>query len=339
MTVEEHVSLASLTTFKIGGPARYFCRAESVADLRQAVQFSKKKRLPLLVLGGGSNVLLPDKGFSGLVVKVDILGIELKEQGKNVLVIAGAGEIWDDLVALCVEKGLWGMENLSGIPGTVGGAPVQNIGAYGVELSELLEWVEVFDPRKGDLRQLSRRECKFGYRDSVFKQTDKVLIVTRVALSLLKSGRPNLSYKDLKELFQKKKKQDPSLAEIRSAVLLIRSKKFPDLTRVGTAGSFFKNPLVSRSVYEKLRAQHPDLPGFKTGNGHVKLSLAWIIEHVCNLKKLRVGDAGVSEKQALVICNYGKANAQDVSALAEKITQAVYETTGIEIEPEVQMIA
>ncbi|OHA26517.1 MAG: UDP-N-acetylenolpyruvoylglucosamine reductase [Candidatus Taylorbacteria bacterium RIFCSPHIGHO2_02_FULL_46_13] len=337
MTVEENVSLASLTTFKIGGPARYFCRVQSLPDLKEAVAFGKKNRLPFLILGGGSNILLPDNGFPGLVVKIDILGLEFKEEMKILEVVAGAGEIWDDLVALSVQKDLWGMENLSGIPGTVGGAPVQNIGAYGMELAKLVEWVEVYDSKTGKVRQLSVRECKFGYRDSLFKKPEgKHLIVVRVAFSLSKTARPELSYKDLKEFFKKKNK-DPNLAEIRSAVLSIRSKKFPDLTRVGTAGSFFKNPVVSQSVYEKLQSEHPDLPGFPTGKGHVKLSLAWIIDHICKFKNLRVGDAIVSEKQALVICNDGHARAEDVTALAKSIFHAVKNATGIEIEPEVRL--
>ncbi len=336
MTIEEHVPLSSLTTFRIGGKARFFCRAESLADLHTAVAFAKKERLPILALGGGSNVLISDAGFPGLVIQINLLGIEFSEKKGTVEVKVGAGESWDDLVQLCVDKGLWGLENLSGIPGTVGGAPVQNIGAYGVELKELLVSVEVFDPKTSAIRTVSKRDCRLGYRDSIFKNEAKHLIIAKVTLSLSRVAHPRLSYKDVAAHFSKNNR--PSLSEIRAAILEIRSRKFPDLETTGTAGSFFKNPIVSTAVYKKLKKEHPELPAFAEGKGHYKLSLAWIIDHVCKLKNLRVGDASVSPKQALVICTAGTATAQDVETLAEKIATAVHRSVGIVIEPEVRMI-
>lgn len=338
MHVEKNVPLAPLTTFKIGGKARYFFHATSAKDLSEAADFAKKEKLPLLFLGGGSNMLISDKGFKGLVVKVDILGVEFFDRKGKTEVVAGAGEDWDVLVSLSVDKGLFGVENLSGIPGTVGAAPVQNIGAYGTEISESLLWVEVFDTKTMKIKKLSRRDCAFGYRDSVFKHEGSHLIVTKVSLTLSKEGSVNLSYRDVTEYFKREKIQKPGLKEVRSAILEIRSRKFPNLEFVGTAGSFFKNPVISRAKYESLRKVYPELSGFPSGNAKVKLSLAWIIDHICKLKDLRVGESGVAPNQTLVLCNFGNASAQEIKILAERISKKVLEKTGITIEPEVRIV-
>ena len=247
MKMERNISLSPLTTFGIGGKARYFCRAKSGEDLIKATQFAKENRLSLLVLGGGSNVLFPNKGFEGLVVKMETLGIEFTERGSQVEAVAAAGEDWDAFVELCVKKGLYGIENLSGIPGTVGAAPVQNIGAYGVEIKDSVKWVEVFDRDALKTRVLLRHACRFGYRDSVFKCDGTNLIVLRVAFALSKEGEVNFSYGDIREYVEKRKISNPGLREVREAVLEIRSRKFPNMDVVGTAGSFFKNPIVTRA--------------------------------------------------------------------------------------------
>ena len=338
MKIEHNILLSPLTTFGIGGKARYFCRAQSGDDLIKAAQFAKENHLTLLVLGGGSNVLFPNEGFEGLVVKIEMLGIEFTESGEHVEAIASAGEDWDAFVELCVQKGLYGIENLSGIPGTVGASPVQNIGAYGAEVKDTIKWVEVFDIKKMKPRILSHRVCKFGYRDSVFKHNGADLIVLRVAFALSKKGEVNISYRDVREYVEKRKISNPGLREVREAVLEIRSRKFPDLDLVGTAGSFFKNPIVTAAKYERLRKKYPELPGFPAGNNRVKLSLAWIIDHICKLKDLRIGDAGVSPNQTLVLCNFGNAGADDIRALAREISSSVKQHTGIEIEPEVKIM-
>ena len=338
MKLEENISLASFTTFKIGGKARYFTRVREVAELEEVALFAQKEKLPLLVLGGGSNVLLPDEGFSGVVVKMDVLGIEFNETKKGTEIVVGAGESWDELVALAAQKELWGLENLSGIPGTVGGTPIQNIGAYGVEVAELIVWVEVFDPKTGSMYRMKKNTCKFGYRDSVFKHKAKHLVVTRACFLLAKKGLPAIEYRDLREYFAKQRSAPQTPSDVRAAVLSIRSKKFPDLTKVGTAGSFFKNPIVSKGIHARLKKRYPDLVSFPAGFGKMKLSLAWIIDHVCDLKGIRVGDAGVSGQQALVLCYFGNATAVDVRALAEKIISSVKEKTGVVVEPEVRLI-
>jgi len=339
MRTEEHKPLKDLTTMKIGGTARYFSAVSSVSELAEAALSARDKGVPLIVLGGGSNVLISDGEIHALVVKIEIQGIQW-EAGD--VVIASAGENWDGLVAKAVQRGLWGIENLSGIPGTVGAAPVQNIGAYGAELKDVLEWVEVFNPGANAVRTLSNAACSLGYRDSLFKHGEgNGLIITRVALRLRKDGKPNIGYKDLKNCFEGK--PSPSLAEIRDAVLEIRSKKFPDLRTTGTAGSFFKNPIIPKAQFDDLKKKYPKLPGFELFSTSyplpsVKVPLAWILDNVCNMKGLTSGSVGLFHNQPIVLVNLGGASADEVNRLAERVIKCVKEKTGIEIEWEVQGI-
>lgn len=370
--IERNIPLAPLTSFKIGGVADYFCRVQNEEELRGTLAFARERSLLLCVLGGGTNVLVSDAGFRGLVVKVEMRGIFLQNPplcspsfikegvGGGFLVVASAGEPWDSLVLYAVENGLWGIENLSGIPGTVGAAPVQNIGAYGTELKNVLEWVEAIDVRTDEARKFLNDECRLGYRDSIFKTPEgKHYIITRVALRLQKDGVLNLSYKDLTEYF--KWKDVPTLADIRRAVLHIRARKFPDLTRYGTAGSFFKNPIIPRTQYEKLKERYPDLPVFpilkihplspsfsKGGGGGrifglereelVKIPLAWILDNVCHLKGFVRAEAALWENQPLVLVNRGGASATEVRALAEEVAERVRREIGIVLEWEVQEV-
>src|SRR3989344_7962470 len=342
MELLKNVSLAEFTTFKIGGKADYFCVARSVAELQEAFAFARSCSLPLFILGGGSNVLMRDDGFRGLVVKIEIKNSPLEGStppvggGRDVCIVVGAGESWDALVAETVAHGLWGVENLSGIPGTVGAAPIQNIGAYGSEVKEVIEWVEVLDKNTGDIRKLSRDECGFGYRDSIFKRPEgKDFIVTRVIFRLRRDGAPNLSYKDLAKFFSGKKL--PILSDIRRAVLEIRARKFPDLKTHGTAGSFFKNPIISKEKFKELKKRFPELPGFLFKSG-VKVSLAWILDKICGLKGFEKNQTALWKDQPLVLVNQGGASAREISAFADNIARLVREKTGIEIEREVQNI-
>jgi UDP-N-acetylmuramate dehydrogenase len=327
MTIEENIPLAPLTTFKIGGPARFFVRAASLEDLKKSLDFARDKHLAVLVLGGGSNILVDDKGFDGLVIKIEIQGIE----ERNGEIVAGAGEEWDALVQFAIGKNLWGIENLSGIPGSVGGAPVQNIGAYGAEIKDTLTWVEVFDTSSDSLKQISHQECGFEYRSSSFRKNPGRCVITRVCLTLHKDGEPNLSYKDLREL------QNPTLPEVREAVLKIRSKKFPDLAVEGTGGSFFLNPILPKTRADELVKKFPELPHFPAGDG-VKISLAWLLDHALNLKGLAVLGARLFEHQPLVIAARRGTRASEVRALALQVKNRVKDELGIEIEPEVQMV-
>ncbi|OHA27780.1 MAG: UDP-N-acetylenolpyruvoylglucosamine reductase [Candidatus Taylorbacteria bacterium RIFCSPHIGHO2_02_FULL_47_18] len=348
MELLKNVSLAEFTTFKIGGKADYFCVARSVAELQEAFAFARSCSLPLFILGGGSNVLMRDDGFRGLVVKIEIKNSPLEGStppvggGRDVCIVVGAGESWDALVAETVAHGLWGVENLSGIPGTVGAAPIQNIGAYGSEVKEVIEWVEVLDKNTSAVRRFSRDECEFGYRDSIFKKPEgRDYIVTSVAFRLRKNGAPNLSYKDLAEYFAEK--PDPSLVDIRRAVLEIRGRKFPDLKTHGTAGSFFKNPIISQEKFDELKKKYPEFVGYQqpTTNNQpptIKVSLAWILDKICGLNGYKIDKVALWKNQPIVLVSQDGAGAKEISAFADDIARIVKEKTGIEIEREVQNI-
>ena len=257
-----------------------------------------------------------------------------------------------------MRRGLWGIENLSGIPGSVGAAPVQNIGAYGAEIKDTLEWVEVFDSESGEVRRIASADCGFEYRDSVFKSPEnKKLIIIRVAFLLKRNGTPNLAYRDLKQIFndqfsifneaeREQKIRELTPAEIRNAVLKIRSKKFPDIHTTGTAGSFFKNPIVSKEKFDALKHIYPALPGFPLSHsGHsgafvdsdrVKIPLAWILDNLCGLKGFRKGNVALFERQPIVVVNLGGASAEEVRAFTEEVARIVKDATGITVEYEVQ---
>lgn len=373
--------LKELTTMKIGGIARYFVVVSSEEELMQALDFAQEKQISTVVLGGGSNMLIADGEINKLFIKVEIRGVEWDihgsetersqpqyhasgygaQHGSDTEVVVGAGENWDAFVAETVNKGLWGLENLSGIPGTVGAAPIQNIGAYGVEIKDTLLWVDVFDVRTGEVVRLSNKECKFSYRDSIFKQEKgEAFIVLRVAFELQKNGGPRLEYKDMQERFKKydvgvknedihKKKITLTPQDIRKEVLDIRAGKFPDLSKVGTAGSFFKNPIITKEKFDELKTKFPRLPGFevhKTGQNEtnteskrkVKVSLAWILDNVCELKGYSKGDVSLFERQPIVLVNFGNATSEEVLNFSEHIKRCVKEKTEIEIEFEVQRI-
>lgn len=332
MTIEENISLAPLTTFQIGGPARFFARTTTVADIAQAFVFAKEKNVRVFILGGGSNVLIDDAGFDGLVLKIELSGVD--EEG-NTFVVA-AGENWDALVGCAVNKNLWGIENLSGIPGTVGGAVVQNIGAYGQALSQTLAWVEVFDTRSNQVERLPKEKLQFGYRGSLFKQEEGRYVVLKAALELNPAAAPNTAYKDLKARFEGLR---PTITDIRTAVLEIRSNKFPDLATEGTAGSFFKNPIVTEEEAKKLQALYPDLPTFAMPEtAGVKVPLAWLFDHALALRGTHVGGARLFEKQLLVVAAARHTSSQEVRALAEKVSAEVKNKFDIMIEPEVKIV-
>ncbi len=270
---------------------------------------------------------------------------------ESLIVTVGAGESWDGLVAQAVERGLWGIENLSGVPGSVGAAPIQNIGAYGTEVKEVTLWVEVFDINTGEIKKLTSEECEFGYRDSIFKHAEgKPFVVTRVAFRLRKNGTPNLTYKDLRESFklevlsskeeQERRLKEITISEIRKRVIEIRSNKFPDLKEFGTAGSFFKNPIISTEKFSELKRTYPNLPGFELRTSNlelrIKVSLAWVLDNICGLKGFEKGNVKLFEKQPIVLVQNGSASSEEIEAFAKEIIANVKEKTGIEVEWEVQ---
>jgi UDP-N-acetylmuramate dehydrogenase len=341
MQLEENVRLAPFTTFHIGGSARFFVRVNSVEEARESFNFAKEKNLKVLVLGGGSNILIDDAGFDGLVIKIEIEGITLErgpqeETQDKILIVAGAGERWDALVERSVEEKLWGLENLSGIPGTVGGAVAGNIGAYGSALSQTLQWVEVFDRESGEVKKMGNDACAFGYRDSFFKHDAGEHVILHAAFALSAVGKPNLSYKDLLERFDD---SSQNIESVREAVLEIRKGKFPDLTQEGTAGSFFKNPVLPLAQAEKLQKHYPTMPLFTLPESSgVKVPLAWLLDKALGLKGLAVGHARLFEKQPLVIVAGENCTAREVHELSLLVTEKVFDACGITLEPEVKII-
>jgi len=336
MDIQEHILLAEHTTFKIGGPARFFCRISNEDELVEAVRFAQFKNLPVFILGGGSNILISDKGFPGLVIKIEIKGIKEEIREKREEIRVGAGESWDGFVDWTVARGYYGLENLSAIPGTVGAAPVQNIGAYGAEAAQAISSVRALDTEAMKFVELPKADCRFDYRDSLFKHEKGRYIITRVDFSLSINGKVNIDYKDLQNYFAMA--IDPSLKQVREAVIAVRSHKLPDWKLWGTAGSFFKNPVITADLFKALKAKYPDLPGFPEPDGCVKVSLGWILDKVCDVKGLKMGKVGVYEKQALVLVALPGASAREVVELSRELMKSVKDKTGLDIEGEVEWV-
>ncbi|MEK7567348.1 MAG: UDP-N-acetylmuramate dehydrogenase [Patescibacteria group bacterium] len=337
--IKENVSLKPLTTFRIGGKARFFCLINNIEDLKKATNFAKENKLEIFILGGGSNILVADEGFSGVVIRMNILGTEIKKSADGTQVSVGAGVSWDEFVGEMVLKNIYGLENLSLIPGSVGAAPIQNIGAYGKEVKDFIDSVEVFDIKNLKEVKLSNKDCNFSYRDSIFKKEDgKNLVITRVNFLLNGNFNPDITYKDLKDYFLGK---EPEITpfKLRQAVISIRKGKLPDLKVYGTAGSFFKNPIIDEDLTRSLLGNYPNIPNWRDRDGKTKVSAGFLIDKVCGLGKEQVGDACVWEKQNLVLINKGEAMAKDVLELSGKIKKCVKEKTGINLEQEVQFIS
>jgi UDP-N-acetylmuramate dehydrogenase len=336
--IQENVALAPLTTLRIGGPARYFAHVADEESLLQAIAFAKERRLQIFVLGGGSNLLVADTGFSGLVVKIGIRGIDWAVDGERTILRAGAGEDWDGIVGLCVERGLAGIECLSGIPGSVGGTPVQNVGAYGQEVSEVLLSVRAYDRLTDQVVDLSNEDCRFTYRSSLFNSTAKDrYVVLRVAYRFENRGTPLIRYPDIQREFEGK--SAPTLAEVRAAVRRVRARKAmllvdgdPDCR---SAGSFFKNPILTEKEFADLQNRvELKLPRYPASPGNVKTAAAWLIEQTGFSKGYANGPAGVSTKHTLALVNKGGARADDILRLAREIRDGVCGKFGIKLTPE-----
>jgi UDP-N-acetylmuramate dehydrogenase len=328
------VPLAPFTTFRLGGPARFLARVRSVGELEEAFELGRQKCVATFILGGGSNVLFADAGFDGLVVKVDLPGMEFVEGIEGVVLRAGAGETWDDLVKETVKRKLSGLENLSLIPGSVGGALYQNIGAYGAELQDVLESAQAFDVGTGRARTLTNVECRFGYRDSIFQHKPE-LVALSATLRLSRVARPQLVYPDLERHFRGK--PEPSLRQVRRAVIRIRKGKFPYAERLGNAGSFFKNPVLRTKQFEALLERCPDVKSFPWRPGYVKVPAAQLIEKA-GWKGKRHGNVGVSERHSLVLVHYGYGTSAELLDLARRIVEDVEKNFGITLEPEVRIV-
>lgn len=333
MKITENVSLAPRTTFRIGGPARYLIETSSDARIVDAIDFARTQGLPLRVLGAGSNVLVPDEGVEGIVLRLS--EGEVSFDADRVLLIAGAGMAWDKAVDFATTHDLYGVENLAGIPGTVGGATVQNIGAYGAEISDVFAYADVIDVTTGTSHRIERADAAFMYRSSIFKH-ERNLIITRVAFALSSPGELNINYVDLTHA------RDAGVsfktpAEVAAAVRAIRSEKFPTTPEEGTAGSFFKNPVLSNEQAALLAAQHPGVPVFPHDDRSAKVSLAWLLDHALALKGHTDGLVRLYERQPLVVVAKRGATATQVDAFAHDVRERVFDAIGITIEREVEM--
>lgn len=344
MLLQENVPLAPLTTFRIGGPARFLVEADSPAIVQEAVTFARTRNLPLFVLGGGSNLLVADSGWAGLVLKVAIGGMERHagtQDGKARFEV-GAGESWDSFVSRAVREQCAGVECLSGIPGSAGGTPVQNVGAYGQEVAETIESVQVFDLEDNQVRELCREACGFAYRTSIFNTTERGrFIILQVTYALTPGGKPFLEYADLKRQFEGWAGL-PTLAETREAVRHIRARKGMLIVEgdadCRSAGSFFKNPVLSESQHEDLShraaAKKLAVPSYPALEMNRKVSAAWLVEHAGFARGYSLGRVGISSKHSLAIVNRGGATAAEVLALRDQIQQRVEEIWGVRLEPE-----
>jgi UDP-N-acetylmuramate dehydrogenase len=342
MLITENVPLAPLTTLKVGGTARYFIEVETISEVSQAVEFSRSKNLPLFVLGGGSNLVISDAGWPGLVLKIGITGINHRHGHDEVVFEAGAGEDWDKFVGFVVAHNCAGIECLSGIPGSVGGTPVQNVGAYGQEVANTMESVLALDLRDGQLHELCNQACGFSYRTSIFNTTERGrYIILQVNYALKHGGEAYVAYADLKRYFAGWSEK-PSLANTRDAVRKIRSGKGMLLTAgdedCRSAGSFFKNPILSPEQYQALTSRasgkNLQIPSYPALDAQKKVSAAWLVEHSGFSRGYGNGSVGISRKHALAIVNRGNATASEIVAFKEVIQQRVQEIWGVFLEPE-----
>lgn len=337
--IKKSVNLRPFNTLSVEAVADTFIEIFNKKDLEHLYRDGFFQEFDPFILGGGSNVLFRSNP-SKPVLKISIKGFEiLEEDEKDAMVRAGAGEIWHNLVLYAVNRGLGGIENLALIPGTVGAAPIQNIGAYGSEIEQVFSSLEFFDSRKGTFRTFTREECRFGYRDSIFKHEQKGrAIVTSVTLNLTKKDHKLITeYYSLNQRLKEKGIVEPGIRDIFDAVVSIRKSKLPDPEVIGNAGSFFKNPVIPTDEFQSLQKKHSDIPFFEAGKGRVKVPAGWLIEQ-CGWKGKKVGNAGTFEHQALVIVNHGSASGAEIFELAEKIQASVLEKFGIKLSPEVTIV-
>jgi UDP-N-acetylmuramate dehydrogenase len=333
--LQENLPLSAWTTLGVGGPARYFLNAASEQDVVDSLDYAKRRNIPVFVLGGGSNLLVADRGFDGLVLRIGLKGVAW--EGPQLRV--AAGEDWDEVAAVCVDRGLGGVECLSGIPGLAGGTPVQNVGAYGQEIADVLVRVRALDRQTESAVELSRQDCGFAYRSSIFNTTHKNrYIVLSITYELQEHAAPHVKYPDLLRRFEGKA-APPTLVEVRQAVREIRASKGmlivegdPDCR---SAGSFFKNPILSEEEYARLQSSAQEaVPRYPAGTGKVKTSAAWLIERAGFKKGFDIGPVGVSTKHTLALVNRGGAKASDIVRLAREIRKGVEDAFGIRLLPE-----
>lgn len=334
-TILENYSLKNYNTFGIDVKAKYFSIAKDIDELKQIVNEFHIKKIPILLIGGGSNILFT-KNFDGIVIKPEILGVNIVLQDNNYTYIkAGAGIEWDNFVDFCVSNNFYGIENLAHIPGSVGACPIQNIGAYGVEVKDVIHSVEYIDIIENDIKTIDNLDCSFGYRDSIFKKELKnKIVVTNVIFKLANKPNYKLQYGEIENLV--KAKGEVTAKSIKKAITEVRKFKLPDPKVVGNGGSFFKNPIVENSIADEIRINYPEMPSYHDGKG-TKIPAAWLIEKA-GWKGKSIGKCGVHHQQALVLVNYGDATGNDVLNLSKQIIDDVYKMFNIKIVPEINII-
>lgn len=335
--IKKDYRLQPLNTFGIDVTAKYFAEVSNEDQARNIFNSEEFKSNPHLILGGGSNVLFTEN-FNGLVIKNNIEGIEvINESDSEVFVKAGAGVVWHDFVLFCIEKGWNGIENLSLIPGSVGASPMQNIGAYGVEIKEIFEELEAIHIETGEIHYFNNAQCEFGYRESVFKRKLKgQYFISRVTYRLSKTPKFNTSYGAIEAELEQMGVKELTAKSISAAVVAIRESKLPNPKEIGNSGSFFKNPVVDNEFFHQLKEKHPNIVGYPSGDHHTKLAAGWLIDQA-GWKGKTINNYGVHKNQALVLVNYGGAAGKDIFQLSEDILNSVYTTYGVQLEREVNI--
>jgi UDP-N-acetylmuramate dehydrogenase len=337
--IEKNVNLKAYNTFGIEALAKYFCKISTEEQLTELLVSEVYKNERHLILGGGSNILFT-KDFDGLIIKVDLKGIKQQGETDDTLDLnVKSGELWHDLVLYCVQHTLGGIENLSLIPGTVGAAPIQNIGAYGIEIKEVIQKVEAINLLTGKRKSFTNAECMFGYRESIFKQELKEkYFISSVTLTVTKKNHLlNTRYGAIQDTLKAMQVSEPTIKTVSDAVIHIRKTKLPDPGIIGNAGSFFKNPTITLSQYEKLKNLYLEIPGYPSVNQSVKVPAGWLIEQ-CGWKGKRINNIGVHTQQALVLVNYGNGSGTEIFELAKNILSSVKEKFGILLTPEVNVV-
>lgn len=327
------VSMKNYSALRIGGEAE-LCYVHSIRDSISALSYAKQSEKQIIPLGEGTNSYFGNSLSKYLFIKNEIHGISLNENADEVLLTIGAGEKWDDIVQFVVSKEYWGIENLSLIPGTVGAAPVQNIGAYGVELKDVFVSLSAYDTKNSNVVEITKEACDFGYRDSLFKKEKNRYIILDITIKLSKISKSVLTYKPLDVLLGK---EGLTVSEVRELVIATRKAKLPDYREFPNTGSFFKNPIVTKKEGEKLRESYPVVPLLVFGDAY-KIPAAWLIEHVAEMKGVRNGDVGTWPNQPLVLVNYGEATCSQVEAFVSGIVEKIYSKTGVTIEKEVNFV-
>lgn len=333
MSIKTNQPLQKYNSFRVKALADYFIEVGSIDDLQSALPYN-----PKLVIGGGSNILLT-QDFHGLVIKNNILGITpILEDDEHIWLTVSAGENWHQFVLYCLTHHYAGIENLSLIPGTVGAAPIQNIGAYGVELSSVFESLQAVDLNTGEIRQFTHQQCQFGYRDSIFKNSLKNrYCITHVTLKLSKKPKLNIEYGNIKHMLKAMHIDVPSITDVSNAVIKIRQSKLPDPAQLPNAGSFFKNPIITKDNFKTLQQQFPEIPHYPQADDQIKIPAGWLIEH-CGLKGIKQNGVGTHPEQALIIVNYTASKGKEIQAFADYIQQQVQDKFNLQLNPEVNFI-